>query len=597
MRRLGRIVVLLLAGTGLLSLALVGLGFWLAAHLSPRTEHDLPKRAVLTLDLDARFQEMPDGNPLAALSGEKSYALRQVIEAIDHAAADKRVVGLFATMGHASLGLGDVQEVRDAVGRFRQSGKPTLLFAETMGEGGSGTLDYYLASAFGQIWLQPSGDIGLTGMMAESPFIKGTLDLLGIKAQFSGRHEYKSAIDMFTETGFTAPHRENLGRLMDSFSDQLADGIAHGRKLAPDAVRGLLGKGPYLASEAKAAGLVDQIGYRDAAWVAIAGTGKDKDAASEEMDIADYAAHLADPKGAKVALIIGSGAIHRGESHHGFDSEPDFGAQTIAEALRDAVDDDGVKAILFRVDSPGGSYTASDTVWHEVKRAREAGKPVVVSMGNVAASGGYFVAMAADRIIAQPGTITGSIGVFTGKMVLDEFWKKLGVSWDEMHRGDNAAMWSANRPFSPQAQGRIDALLDHIYADFSGKASDGRGIAADKMDQLARGRIWTGADAKALGLVDRLGGWHEAVAAVREVAGMKPDEPVRLVDYPRPRKIWEVLAEAMAGGSVTERRQLAALLKAAAVLEPLTARLPILAEPPGAASLRLPPLDHLGSRP
>ncbi len=594
MRRFGRIVVLLLASTGLLSLALLGMGVWMAAHFSPRTEHDLPKRAVLSLDLDGKFSDVPDNDPLAVLSGEKAYGLHQVIDAMDHAATDPRVVGLFATMGHASLGLGDVQEVRDAVARFRASGKPALLFAETMGEGGSGTLDYYLASAFGQIWLQPSGDIGLTGMMAESPFIKGTLDLLGIKAQFSGRHEYKSAIDMFTETGFTAAHRENLGRLMDSFSDQIAEGIASGRKLTPDAVRGLVGKGPFLASEAKANGLVDQIGYRDAAWAVIAGDGADKSKAAEEMDIADYAAHLADPHGTKVALITGSGAIHRGESHHGFDADADFGAQTIAEALRDAVDDDDVKAILFRVDSPGGSYTASDTVWHEVKRARASGKPVVVSMGNVAASGGYFVSMAADRIIAQPGTITGSIGVFTGKMVLEDFWKKLGVSWDEMHRGDNAVMWSANHAFSPQAQARIDALLDHIYADFTGKASDGRGIAADKMDQLARGRIWTGADAKTLGLVDGLGGWHEAVAMVREVAGLKPDAPVELVDYPRPRKIWEVVADAMAGG-VTERRQMASLLKAAAVLQPVLARLSILSEPPGAATLRLPPLDHAGA--
>ena len=589
MRRLGRIVVVLLAGTGLLSLALVGAGVWMAAHFSPRTEHDLPKRAVLTLDLDAKFADVAADDPLAALSGEKAYVLREVLGAIDHAAADPRVVGLFATMGHASLGLGDVQEVRDAVKRFRQSGKPALLFAETMGEGGSGTLDYYLASAFGQIWLQPSGDIGLTGMMAESPFIKGTLDLLGIKAQFSGRHEYKSAIDMFTETGFTAAHRENLGRLMDSFAEQIDAGIAEGRKLPPDAVRDLVGKGPFLPSEAKAAGLIDAVGYRDAAWAVVADG--DKDAAADEMDIADYAAHLVEAKGAKVALITGSGAIHRGESHHGFDADADFGAQTIAEALRDAADDEDVKAILFRVDSPGGSYTASDTVWHEVNRARAAGKPVVVSMGNVAASGGYFVSMAADRIVAQPGTITGSIGVFTGKMVLEDFWKKLGVSWDEMHRGDNADMWSANRPFSPQAQARVDALLDHIYADFTGKASEGRHIPADKLDQLARGRIWTGADAKTLGLVDMLGGWHEAVAAVRDVAGLKVDEPVELVDYPRPRKIWEVVADALAGESVTERRQLSSLVKAVAVLRPVLARLELLAEPAGAATLRLAPME------
>ena len=586
MRRIGRIVVMLLAGTGLLTLALLGGGIWVAGHMSPRTEHDLPKRAVLTLDLEARFQAEAEGNPLAALSGEKSYALRQVLEALDHAASDPRVVGLFATMGHASLGLADVQELRDAVTRFRQSGKPALLFAETMGEGGSGTQDYYLASAFGQIWLQPSGDIGLTGMMAESPFIKGTLDLLGIKPQFSGRYEYKSAIDMFTETGFTAAHRENLGRLMDSFADQLVDGMAAGRKMPPDAVRALMGKGPFLPAEAKAAGLVDQIGYRDAAWTAIAGDDKDKDQRAEEMDVADYAAHLAEPKGVKVALVTGSGAIHRGESHHGFDAEPDFGAQTIAEAIRDAVEDDGVKAILFRVDSPGGSYTASDTVWNEVKRARAAGKPVVVSMGNVAASGGYFVAMAADRIIAQPGTITGSIGVFTGKVVLEDFWKKLGISWDEMHRGDNATMWSANHPFSPQAQARMDALLDHIYADFTGKAAEGRSLSLEKLDKLARGRIWTGADAKLSGLVDGLGGWPEAKAAVREVAGLKPDEALQLVDYPRPRKAWELVAEALAGGSVAERRQLAVLAKAASVLEPLTA---LMARPTGV--LRMPPLE------
>lgn len=597
MRRLGRILLVILAGTGLLTLSAVGLGLWLATHASPRTEHDLPRRAVLTLDLEAKFKAVAEADPLALLSGERSYELRQVVDALDHAAKDDKVVGLFATMGHASLGLGDVQELRDAVGRFRASGKPSVLFAETMGEGGGGTLDAYLSSAFGEVWLQPSGDVGLTGMMAESPFVKGTLDLLGIKAQFFGRHEYKSAIDMFTETGFTPAHRENLGRLLDSLNDQLVAGIAGGRKLSPEAAAALVGKGPFLPHEAKAAGLIDRIGYRDEALRAVVGDPKDKDKGAEELDVADYAAHLADSKGAKVALIQGSGAIHRGESHHGLNSEPDFGAQTIAEAIREAVDDESVKAILFRVDSPGGSYTASDTVWHEVKRARAAGKPVVVSMGNVAASGGYFVAMAADRIVAQPATVTGSIGVFTGKMVLEEFWKKLGISWDELHRGDNAAIWSANHPFSPQAQERVNALLDHIYADFTGKAAEGRKLSAEQINQAARGRVWTGADAKALGLVDQLGGWVEARQAVREVAGLKPDEAIALVDYPRPRKIWEVIAEAMAGGSVAERRQLAALARAVSVLEPVLSRLSVLAEPPGAATLRLPPLDGTGMRP
>jgi protease-4 len=594
MHRLGRFLVVLFASFGALSLAAIGFGLWLAYHFSPRTEHDLPRRTVLSIDLDARFRELADGDPLSALSGERSYALREVIDAIDHAGGDPKVVGLFATMGHARLGLGDVQDLRDAVGRFNASGKPSLLFAETMGEGGSGTLDYYLATAFGRIWLQPSGDVGLTGLMVESPFLKGTFDLLGIKPQFFGRHEYKSAIDMFTESGFTPAHRENLGRLMDSLAEQMTAGIATGRKLSPDSVKTMLGKGPFLASEAKAAALIDEIGYRDGAWKAVAG--QDKANAAEEMDIADYAAHLGSKAGTKVALVTGSGAIHRGESQRGFKSEPDFGAQTIAEALREAIDDDSIKAILFRVDSPGGSYTASDTVWNEVRRAHEAGKPVVVSMGNVAASGGYFVAMAADRIIAQPGTITGSIGVFTGKMVLDEFWKKLGINWDEMHRGDNAAIWSANSAFSPEAKARVDALLDHIYADFTGKAAAGRALSPERMDQVARGRVWTGADAKALGLVDGLGGLHEAKASLREVAGLKPDDPLTLIDYPRPRKTWEVLAEALAGGSVAERGRMASLLRTAETLEPVLSRLAPLGAAPGEARLRMPPLDATGSR-
>ncbi|MBI3445571.1 MAG: S49 family peptidase [Magnetospirillum sp.] len=581
MRRLGRFLVSLLAVVGLLSLAGLGLGVWLAGHLSGKAGKGFPERAVLSLDLEAGFRETAEGDPLAMLSGERSYGLRSVVDSLDRAAADPHVVGLFATLGHTSLGMAAAQDVRDAVIRFRASGKPAVLFAETLGEGGSGTLDYYLASAFGQIWLQPSGEVGLTGLWAESPFIKGSLDLLGIKAQFSGRHEYKSAIDMFTETAFTPAHRENMGRLLDSLAEQIAEGIVGGRGLSVDKVRDLMGKGPYLPSEALSLALVDKVGYRDAAWNSVAGSDKDK---AEEVDLAEYADLAPKAKGTRVALITGIGAIHRGESRHGLDGDGDFGSQTVADGFRDAIEDDSVKAILFRVDSPGGSYTASDTVWHEVQRAREAGKKVVVSMGNVAASGGYFVAMGADRIVAAPGTVTGSIGVFTGKMVMEEFWKKLGISWDELHRGDNAGLWSSNHPFSPAAKARVDALLDQIYADFTGKAAAGRGIPLDRLDKLARGRIWSGADAKQAGLVDAVGGWSEAMVQLRQVAGLKPDDSLDLVDFPRPRRPWELLAEALGGGSVMERRQTRAALGALARLEPFLAVL----TPSSGAPLRAP---------
>jgi len=591
MRRLGRFLVLCLAITGLLSLVSVGLGGFVLYRLaSPGAQGIVPARGVLTLDLESSFRALPDGDPMTALAGGRSYVLRDVIAGLDAAATDSRVTGLFATLGHSSLGLADAQDVRDAVARFRAAGKPAVLFAETIGDGASGTLDYYLASAFSQIWLQPSGDVGLTGMLAESPFVKGTLDLLGIKTQFFARHEYKSAIETFTQSHFSDAHRETLGRMLDSWSGQIVAGIASTRKLPVDKVQALVGRGPFLPAEAQSAGLIDRIGYRDEAWDSIAGKGED---AAEPVDLADYFAALPAPDGLKVALIQGVGEIHRGESRPGFDEDGGFGATTIAQAFRDAIEDDEIKAILFRVDSPGGSYTAADTIWHEVARARAAGKKVVVSMGNVAASGGYFVAMGADRVLAEPGTLTGSIGVFTGKMVLSDLWPKLGISWDEMHRGDNAAMWSMNQPFTPEAEARINAQLDAIYADFTGKAVEGRQIPADRIDQLARGRIWSGADARVHGLVDGLGGWAEAIAAVREVSGLTPGSPLTLIDYPAPRKPWEVLAEVLGGGTVAERR---VLTRAASVLEPLLPALTALPAPgTSGASLRVIPPQPAGT--
>lgn len=581
MRRLGRILVATLAVVGLLFLVGIGLGIWGLTAMHGGGESRLPRHMVLTLDLENQFKDAPSRDPFAALTGEDTYVTRDVVEAIDRAAKDERVVGLFATLGHAEMGIGRAQEVRDAVMRFRAGGKPAVLFAETLGEFGNGTVEYYLASAFGQVWLQPSGDVGLTGFMAESPFLRGTLDLLGVQPEFAGRKEYKTAIEIFTEKKFTPANAETLNALLDQWSAQVVAGIAEGRKLPVDKVRALYGKGPFLASEALSAGLVDKLGYRDQALEAAGG-----DNEPDEVDVADYAAHAPKGKGTRIALITGEGAIQRGESDGGFGSEEGFGSDTIAGALRDAIDDDDVKAILFRVDSPGGSYVASDTVWHEVKRARAAGKPVVVSMGNVAASGGYFVSMGADRIVAQPGTVTGSIGVFTGKMVLADFWPKLGVSWDELHRGDNATMWSPNRPFSPQAWERVNVMLDRIYADFTTKAAEGRRMPVDKLEAYARGRVWTGAEAKSLGLVDALGGYDVAKAQVRELLKLPADAPLDMVAYPEPQSPLEMLSKLASRGGMAEEQGTRTLLRAARVLAPVVDKLE--AASPQAGALRLP---------
>ncbi|MCR6629813.1 MAG: signal peptide peptidase SppA [Magnetospirillum sp.] len=581
MRRFGRIIVATLAVIGLLFLVGIGLTVWGAIALHDKVGPSLPRHMVLTLDLENQFKDAPSRDPFATLTGEDTYVTRQVIEGIDRAARDPRVVGLFATIGQAHLGMARAQEVRDAVARFRASGKPAVLFSETMGEFGNGTVEYYLASAFGQVWLQPSGDVGLTGFLAETPFLRGTLDLLGVEPQFAGRKEYKTAIEVFTEKKYTPANVETLNGLLDAWSSQVVAGVAEGRKLPADKVRALFGKGPFLASEALSAGLVDKLGYRDQALDAARGSGE-----PDEVDVAAYVAHSAKTKGTRVALITGEGAIQRGESDRPFGGEDGFGSDTVAEALRDAVEDDDIKAILFRVDSPGGSYVASDTVWNEVRRARAAGKPVVVSMGNVAASGGYFVAMGADRIVAQPGTITGSIGVFTGKMVLADFWPKLGVSWDEIHRGDNAPMWSPNRPFSPQAWERVNVMLDRIYTDFTNRAAEGRHMPVDKLEPMARGRVWSGAEAKGLGLVDALGGYDVAETQLRELLKLAADAPLEMVAFPEPESPLELLSKLAARGGMAEDKGAETLLRAARVLAPVVDKLE--AMDPKAGALRMP---------
>lgn len=593
MRRLGRFILVTLAGIGLFVVLAVGGGIWAYSAFGDKIEPRLPGTMVLSLDLEAQFRESPSSDPFAALSGKRAYVVRTVVAAIDAAAIDPKVKGLFATLGGGALPLATAQEIRDAVSRFRASGKPAVAFAETMGEGGNGTVDYYLSTAFSQIWLQPSGEVALVGYSAETPFVKGALDLLGIQPQMAGRKEYKSAIETFTETGYTAPHRQSMDALLESWANQTVSGIAQGRRMGEDKAHALFGKGPFLSAEALSAGLVDHLGYRDQALAAAGGSGKK----GELVDVAAYAAHQPKGDGAKVAVITGSGAIMRGGDDNAFGDDDSFAAATVAQAFRDAIDDPAVKAILFRVNSPGGSYVASDTIWHEVGRARAAGKKVVVSMAGMAASGGYFVSMGADRVVAQPATITGSIGVFSGKMVLADLWTKLGITWDGVKRGDNADMMSANKPFSPQAWERLNRQLDAIYADFTTKAAKGRAMAPERLEELAKGRIWTGADAQARGLVDALGGWDVAQAQVRELLKLAPDDGLELVSYPKPQSPWRKLAKMLggSGGGLAEDEGVRALLRVAKVLEPLARQIEAVGSD---AVLRLPPASTpLGSAP
>jgi protease-4 len=496
----------------------------------------LPTRILLEADLNAGLAEVRRKR-LFLPFGAGPVMMREFVDALDAASRDDRVQGLIVRFGPGGITIAQAQELRDAVAAFSGSGKFTLAFSESFGGIGSGTVAYYLASAFDTIWVQPSGAVGLTGIALEAPFLKGALDKLGVSAKVEQRQEYKAAAEMFTREQFSDPARASLQQLVNSWFAQVVTGIATARGLEPDIVRELIDEGPYLAQEALAANLVDGLGY----WTDVLSSARASASLEEEVAgrirIDRYLASVERPNsdGSKVALIYGVGAVLPGTDHDPLSNGATFAADTVAKAIATATRDKDIRAILFRIDSPGGAYTAADTVWREVDRASRAGKPVVVSMAGEAASGGYFVAMPADRIVAQPGTVTGSIGVFAGKAVTEAFWQKLGITWDEVHAGDRATMWSQIRDFPPGAEDKFSRILDAIYEDFTAKLASGRQLSEEQVDAVARGRVWSGADAHANGLVDVIGGFSVAIAEVKRILNLTPEESINLVEFPKPR--------------------------------------------------------------
>ncbi len=487
---------------------------------------------ILELDLSDGIIEARPSDPLSAFMTRHQTASTDVINGLRQARADDRVRALVVKVGGRPIGLGMVQELRGAIKRFREAGKLTVAWADSFGELAAGNVPYYLATAFETIFLQPSGDVGLTGLAVERLFLRGALDRLGVTVQVGARHEYKSAAEQLTDRGFSGPSREATERITESVTDQLIAAIAERGKISADEASRLINAGPFLASQALEAGLVDALGYRDEvyAWVRKrAGS----DAAllylgryQRSKELANRAKRMAAPRQQSVALIHATGVIRRGRSGRSPMSGTAVGSDSITATLRAAAADQRVKAIVLRVNSPGGSYVASDSIWREVVRARNAGRPVVVSMSDVAASGGYYISMAADAILAQPGTITGSIGVVFGKPAVGTMLAKGGVTTDSVVGADHAAMFGTTHPFTDAEWALVNSWLDRVYADFTGKVAAGRGMTAERVHELARGRVWTGADALDCGLVDELGGLEDAVAIARRRAGLPQEAPV-----------------------------------------------------------------------
>ena len=387
-----------------------------------------------------------------------------------------------------------------------------------------------------EIWLQPSGELGLVGVSAGSLFLADALDRIGVRRQFGTRYEYKNAANIFLERSFTDPQREATARIVGSLFEQVVDGVAEGRQLGHDVVRDLVDRAPLGVHEAEEAKLVDRLGYRDEVYAdTIRKTNPDAELLfvhryRPPQPFAKRVGRVVNRGRDVVAVVSGTGTIRLGRSAHSPLLAGAMGSDTVSAALRAAGKDERVKAVVFRVNSPGGSYVASDVIWREVARLKEAGKPIVVSMGDVAGSGGYFVSAPADVIVAQPGTLTGSIGVLGGKFSFAELLSQLGIRHDEVSDGRHARMTTVLDEYTEEEYQQLSSFLDRIYRDFVGKVAAGRSMTEDAVHEVARGRVWTGADARERGLVDELGGFEHAAAMARRRGGL-PDD-AELVRYP-----------------------------------------------------------------
>ncbi len=533
----------------------------LARHIDTARHHGVPGGCVLETDLQSVPHETGGFDPLAFINaGGRPMVLRGVVAAIHRAADDPRVAGLIARVQLPSASAGPVQELREAIAAFTAV-KPSLAWAETY----PGTLSYYLASAFGEVWMQPSGTVGLVGFATNALFLRTALDKAGIETQFIARGEYKSAANLFTQDSYTEAHREADTALVGSLYTQVRQAVAECRGIEPAAVDALADRAPLLRDDAVDSGLIDRIGFRDEAYARIAelvgaegispeSGDADSDGAPPRLYLSRYAHATAGrpgppmpsvpgrkPKPA-VAVVTVAGPIVSGRGGPQLlpFGNSSAGGDTIAASLREAAADDDVAAIVLRVDSPGGSVTGSETIWRAVTKARKSGKPVVASMGAVAASGGYYIAAGTDAIVANPGTITGSIGVVTGKLIARELKGRLGVGSDTVRTNANADAWSINAPFTAEQQAQVEAEADLFYADFVARVAHGRNLPVDEVDAVARGRVWTGADALEHGLVDELGGLRTAIRRAKVLAGLDPDAEVRMFGYPG-SSLWELL--------------------------------------------------------
>ncbi len=496
----------------------------------------------------------PEGNANSSLFGELRPSLASIVGRLDAAAADKEVSAVWLKIEDLFIGHGKIYELRGAIARLRQAKKP--VYAELTTADGR---QYLLAAACGQVVMPPSGMLIVPGVRAEITFYKGLLDKLGLQFDALQMGKYKGAAEPLTRNAMSKPLRESLDALVDDTYENLVTTIAADRRLKDYQVKTLLDQGLFTAAAAKKAGLVDEVLYADQLQDAIKAALKAKDVEivrdykkkhidtdfsgmSGMMKIFDLFRGATPSTGSgkrpRIAVVYAVGPIMEGKSGSDVFGNTAMGANTIVAALRKAAEDAKVSAVVLRIDSPGGSATASDLIWRETVRLH---KPLIASMSDVAGSGGYYIAMGAKKIIAAPGTLTGSIGVIGGKLVTRGLHEKLGMNTEVISRGANSGSLSSNQAFTPEERKAWTVLLQETYRQFVGKAAEGRKMPYNKLEALAQGRVYTGQMAKKLGLIDSLGTLKDAVAAAKVAAGLKADAEVDLLVLPEPKSFFEQL--------------------------------------------------------
>ena len=509
------------------------------------------KLKVASIPISGSLSEAPGGS---GLFGELTIGLSEVIARLDRAAQDKEIAAVVLELREPQVGRGKLEELRTAIGRVRQAGKPVLA------EMNAGTTaDYLVACACDAIVMPESGELMIPGVRAEVTFYKGLFDKLGVKAEMMQVGDFKGAAEPMTRTEMSPEFRRQYETLLDDFFEQMIAAIAADRKLDAARVRELIDIGLFSPEKAKAAGLVDHVAYHDE-LVSLLQTRL----AADKVEVVenygkkkidnDFSGMLGmiklfemlmgnEPKqrvsgSKKIAVVYAVGTIMTGESSIDFLGEQSLGSDTIVKALRKASADKTVAAIVLRVDSPGGSALASDLIWREIQQIE---KPVIASMGDVAASGGYYISMGCDRIFAEPGTLTGSIGVVGGKVALKGLFDKVGVNTEVISRGKNSGILSTDTPFTDSERDAWRGMMHEIYRQFTTKAAAGRKLDLAKLETLAGGRVWTGRQAKANGLVDEIGTLRDALKAAKKAAGLVEDEKVELMTLPEPRTIFDQL--------------------------------------------------------